>query len=511
MRLQILLALALCTGTIAFGQITNTLPPRPLTMQECIDMALTKNLDLQIAHLSPEIARYNLNSARGAYDPTLSIQAEKRVISGQEDFDARKVNDYLPYEESFEKIGPDLSGRLPYGLSYDFDLLTGRRRAITDLRPNPDAAADFASGIRDTNNHYATAGVSVTQHLLKDFWIDPYQEKLLFRKSDLKISHEALRLEIMKTVLAVELQFYDLLAAREKIAVGEKALELKQQFLAETRRRVDVGDLPPLDGEQAQSQYQNTLTILTAARETLVEQRHNLAALLTDDFIKWTTVDVEAAGELTAIKEEPDRSEAFQHALKNRPDLIAARLAVEKSNVAVRFQKNQLFPSVDFTGSYGATSVESDSGSAISDALRFHGPDYSYGIVVSVPLGNITARNDYKAMQASKKVAELQLKKAEQDVLLQVAVAISRIQSRFAQIDSTRQARVYAERALGAEQKKLQNGLTTSFVVLQLQEALTGARMAELDALADYNKVVAQFAFADGSILERRHLAIEVK
>jgi HAE1 family hydrophobic/amphiphilic exporter-1 len=123
----------------------------------------------------------------------------------------------------------------------------------------------------------------------------------------------------------------------------------------------------------------------------------------------------------------------------------------------------------------------------------------------------VEARNDYKTVKAARQIAALQLKKAEQEVLLQVADYVNRVQSRFTQIGSTRQARIYAETALAAEQKKLANGLSTSFIVLELQEILTAARNAEVQALADYNKMLAQLAFAEGSTLEKHHLVIEVK
>ena len=49
-----------------------------------------------------------------------------------------------------------------------------------------------------------------------------------------------------------------------------------------------------------------------------------------------------------------------------------------------------------------------------------------------------------------------------------------------------------------AEEKKLENGLTTTFMVLQMQEILTAALTAEAQALVDYNKALAQLAFAEG-------------
>ena len=67
------------------------------------------------------------------------------------------------------------------------------------------------------------------------------------------------------------------------------------------------------------------------------------------------------------------------------------------------------------------------------------------------------------------------------------------------------------EAALEAEQKKLQNGVSTPFVVLQLQQKLTDARTAEIRALSDYNKALAQLALNEGSTLEKNHLGVDVK
>jgi outer membrane protein TolC len=85
------------------------------------------------------------------------------------------------------------------------------------------------------------------------------------------------------------------------------------------------------------------------------------------------------------------------------------------------------------------------------------------------------------------------------------------VQPRLDQVSSTRKARAYAEAALSAEQKKLQNGFSTSFFVLQLQETLTQARMVEVQAVSDYSKLISQLAFADGSILDKQHLSVETK
>jgi outer membrane protein TolC len=69
----------------------------------------------------------------------------------------------------------------------------------------------------------------------------------------------------------------------------------------------------------------------------------------------------------------------------------------------------------------------------------------------------------------------------------------------------------YAQAALDAELKKLENGKSTSFIVLRLQRDLTAARSDEISALTIYKRSLAQLAQAEGSTLERRGINLEVK
>jgi len=512
MRVRLLLALVLYAAFAALAQTTNSPSNiRSLSLRECVDLALSQNLDLKIEHLTVEIAGYDFNGAYGVYSPFFSVRAQHSYLDQPGDFDPKKAGPDLAYTLRDDTISSGLSGTVPTGFSYDLSTSVMKEDVATDFSFTPANAVLFPGGIRLTNNAYASVQLTMKQHLLKDFWIDANREQISIRRKDLKISQEALRFQIMKTVLAVQLGYTDLIAARENVRVQEKALELRQQLVRETKRRVEVGDLPPLDAEQAETQLENTLTALTAAREALATQQNAFKGLLTDNFREWADLDLQTADALLAIPPAVNRSESFFNALKNRPDLIEARLAIEKSGVVVKFRKNQLFPNLDLVGQYGGLGIDPSLGTAVNNAYSFLNAEYFYGVVVSFPLDNATERNSYRASKAARQIAELQLKKAEQDVLVQVADFINRVQTRFSQIGSTHQARVYAEAALAAEQKKLQNGLSTSFFVLQLQETLTAARTAEIQAMADYNKMLAQLAFADGTILEKLHLGLEVK
>ena len=78
-------------------------------MRECIDLALVRNLDLQIEHLSAEIVKDNLSAAYGIYAPTLSFQAKYAYETNGSSVDWKKQDPYVPYELKTESAGPTLN------------------------------------------------------------------------------------------------------------------------------------------------------------------------------------------------------------------------------------------------------------------------------------------------------------------------------------------------------------------------------------------------------------------
>ena len=105
----------------------------------------------------------------------------------------------------------------------------------------------------------------------------------------------------------------------------------------------------------------------------------------------------------------------------------------------------------------------------------------------------------------------LQLKQFEQNVMVQIDNAVKTAQSKYESVQATRQARIYAEAALDAEQKTYAVGKATTFEVLQYQNSLTTARSAEIRALADYNEALAALAQQEGTTLEQYNVNLQAR
>ena len=79
-------------ATCCWVAAENASEQRPLAMQECIQMALQHNLDLQIERLSPQMAKYYLKSSYGMYDPDLKFTARRDIENVPGGVDFKKAN-----------------------------------------------------------------------------------------------------------------------------------------------------------------------------------------------------------------------------------------------------------------------------------------------------------------------------------------------------------------------------------------------------------------------------------
>src|SRR6185295_9593014 len=220
---------------------------------------------------------------------------------------------------------------------------------------------------------------------------------------------------------------------------------------------------------------------------------------------------IQPSGDLVAVPQKTQRSESWQRGLANRPDLLQAREDLERLGYVVKYNRNQLYPQLDVVGAYGHSAADTEFSGAFGQVRRGSSPFHSYGLQMTLPLSRRTAREGFKASKSEREQSALKLRQLEQDVLLQIDDAVKVVETNFERVGTTRQAREFAEVALQAEQTKMDNGKSTSFVVLQLQRDLTSARSEEIRALAEYNRALAQLALREGSVLQRHKLEVEVE
>jgi outer membrane protein len=203
--------------------------------------------------------------------------------------------------------------------------------------------------------------------------------------------------------------------------------------------------------------------------------------------------------------------DSWSKGMASRPDLLQAKLTLEQQGIQLKYDYNQIFPQLDLVASYGFNGAGKEFSDAFGQFAQGNRPFYSYGGQLSVPLDNLKARSVYKSDKAVEAQDLLKLKQLEQNVMVQIDDAVKQAQSAWESVDATKLARIYAEAALDAEQKKYAVGKSTTFTVLQLQDNLTTARSQEIRSLANYQEALTGLAQQEGSTLERRNVEVTSK
>jgi outer membrane protein TolC len=546
MRTVILIGLLLASGAVTRADLVEQQVrarqqarleqrDRVLSLEDCIKIALEHNLDVQITRLSPEVAGFDLRASYAGYDPEFSLSGKHSYALSPGGFDTQGRS-YTGTESETDSYAGSIGGLLPWGTLYSFGANLSDRTGTT-----PGTMTDTSTYTLDTNTIYnintglpvgylvgtnygtlptrnpfenASANVGffeLRQPLLKDFWIDNTRLQIFLSKKSLQRSEYELRRIVIKTITDVEVAYYNFIYTDEAVKVQEKALELAERLVAENRRRVEVGALAPLDEKQAESEAASRRADLLDAQASRGTQERVLKQLLSDDYTDWQGADIHPTETLQAKAQGFNLQESWRKGMAERPDLRQARIDVEMQERRVKYQRNQRFPQLDLVGDVGYTGSDDRLGSAWSQVRRTENSYYSYGVQLTVPLGNVGGRNNYKSAKTTQEQRELQLQQLEQDVLIEIENNIAVARTSLERVDATRQARAYAEDALKAEEMKLEKGKSTSFIVLDLQSKLTAARSAEIKALADYNIALAKLAESEGSTLERRGVELSVK
>ena len=480
---------------------TNAVPvERAMSLTDCIQEALAHNLDLQIERYNPQISLYNLHADYGGYDPTFNFSGEHIYNDSGAVFEnGQHIAGSQFNEDSFSS---SFTGTLPSGTIYDL----GGNVSSTK---GGNTASNFFLPFQNSSGQ--VGALSLTQPLLKNFWIDSTRLNIRVGKNRLQFSEQGVRNQLITSVTAVENAYYELIYAQEFVQVQQEALNLAQTQLDQDNQRVQIGTLAQLDVQQDEAQVATSKANLIAAQNTLSIDENTLKNLLTDDYVRWHDTMIQPTATLAATLQLFDLQDSWNKGMHERPDLLQARLNADEQGIQLKFLNNQLYPELDLIGSYGYNGAGENFGGTFDQFKQANNPFWSYGAQLSMPLSNVGPRNHVIAGKVTLKQLLLQLKQLEQNVLVQIDNAVKQAQSSYQSVQATQQARIYAAAALDAEQKKYAVGKSTTFTVLQLQNTLTAARSQEIRSLADYNEALASLAAEEGSTLERNNINVELK
>jgi outer membrane protein len=309
----------------------------------------------------------------------------------------------------------------------------------------------------------------------------------------------------------VRLAYWDYVYAINALKVAQQTLDLAQESLRNTRSRVEIGTLAPIDIVQAESEVASREEAVILAEAQIGQAEDQLRSLIYDpkepDFFN---IRLEPTDQAPFVVQEVDVTAAVQNALRDRTDLVAARKRLEITDYNVRYFRNQALPFLDARLDYnstglGGTQLVRDPNSpefpppvigeinrsysdVIADIFGFNFPTWRLSLNVTYPIGNSNADASLARTRIEKTQAETSLRQLELTIATQVRDAGRQLVANAKRVEATRAASLLAERRLEAEEKKFAAGMSTSFEVFQAQRDLALARSNQLRAVLDYTQ-----------------------
>lgn len=503
-----LLVLGLSSGPAA-GQDRKEIP---LSLEESIVKALKNNLNVAVEVLGPELASANLSRAKETFLPRFEADFGSQRSESPSTWwlqgSTTSISENLDYSAGLSQLLPT-GGTL--ALSYS-SLRSETNQLFSLINPYFRSALNF----------------SLTQPLLRNFGPRMARREIRIAQQSLDLSRTQLRSALLQTVYAVEEAYWNLVYAAENLKVKQKSLKLGRDLLAKTKKEVEVGQTAPIEVLNAEA--------TVAQREADILQAEALVKRCEELLRAAINIEAETPGEPVSVVPtdtpafKPVRisyEEALRQALDRRPEVDAAKTTIETKRIGFSAARNQLLPQLDVRLSYFSPGVSGDrllylnddpftgvivgkvegsSWDALRDATKFLYENWSIGLTLSIPLGDIVRKSAYAAARVDLEQAEARLKLQEQQIALEVSDAVRSLETDAKRVEAYRIARELAEKRLEAEMKKLSVGMTTNYFVLQYQEALANAQSMEIKALVDHNLSVARIERVTGASLDNRNI-----
>jgi HAE1 family hydrophobic/amphiphilic exporter-1 len=516
----------------------------PLTLNEAIALALSNNNDIDGSRINVQIAEYNLQSARGVYDPVLSSESyyESRTtptsstLGGATNGSVKQTDFTGAFR--FGGFSPFAGGS--YQLDFSSTRLTTNNQNVT-LNPQFPTALTFT---------YA-------QPLWRGLRFDNNRRAIEIAKKNLSLTDAQFRQRAIEVISQVEQAYWDLVFALRNLQVQIDAVKQARVQVESNQRLVAKGVLAPIDIIAANTQVTTFEQNVYTVQEAVERAENTLKTLILAD--RTAPLWSRPLTPITPVSLEAPRvplEQAVSAAISNRPELAQLQTNAEINGIDIRYFRDQTKPQIDLVGTYTAvglagspTTASGNSSTSTNALLRSRVnelsviaglppldtatggvavnpnlvggytqslsnllgqdyPTYRVGVRVAIPLRNRTAEANLGRSLAEGNSIRNQRAQAEQLIVADVRNVTQSLRSSEARLASAAATRSSAEQQYESEQRQFRAGTSTVFLVLQRQNELLAARGRELQAQTDLNKAIAEFQRATGNTLAANNVAV---
>ena len=443
-----------------------------LTLEESIQLTLQKNPNIQIAQLTRDGRRPEVARAETLFHPVAggtlagSRTGEKDVGFKKDDelIDGQRVAD-----EGARKPTAFISQTVPTGATL---LVSG------DMRRRETVGSDI--GNVDTNY-----SVSVVQPLLRGGRIYVATRAIRDAEYDLRMEEARLRAEILAATARTKAAYYNVLLAERVADMTGQAAAQHAAPLDASRGLCRPGVVPDrdvrgariiqADDEARLATAKGDLELAENALTDCLGVRIGTPVVLRDDRIDFEPVSLDLDRWLAA-------------AVERRPEIVAAKEALEKSTLHVRVAENTILPQLNLVAAYG----KGETGTTLGNALNFQGDVWTTGLVFSVPIGNGAARTTLAQAKIEHDRVGQELAQTERGVELQVRATMIKLRTDLERIRALAAELEQSKGKLEQAEARFARGSGSSLDVTGARDKLLAAKTDLLKSVVDYDVGLAE-------------------
>ena len=485
-----------------------------LSLKDAILRALSNNVSIEVESFNSMVKKESIIESLSEFDATLGLELstgrKTQQLASAFSSPNRMENDNDNWDLS-------LSQKLVTGANYQFNFTNNRNKTNSATAGlNPSYSSEFQ--------------LSLTQPLLKNFGVDLNKRNIHIANNDVDISDYEFKAKAIDVVSDVENTYWDFVFTLGDLEVKQKSLERAKDLQRRVKVQVLVGTMPPIETLQAEAEVASREEFLLTAQDSIDDNQDKLKNILNIDFSSSEGLSpIHPSSQANVLLEDFNFNEIVKMALANRPDYLAKKKDLENKDILVKYQENQIYPSVDLVGSLGINGLSGEAititsgtfqgkssyggsyGNSLSDALSTKYYNWEFGVKFSYPLGNRSAKSKLSASRLEKAQLILSIKDLEKKIILEVRESARQLKTDSKRIKAATVAKKLADEKLKAEEKKFEVGLSTSFNVLKFQEDLAEAQSNVIKTIVDYKQSRVRFRKSTASTLKHHDVTLTTK
>jgi outer membrane protein len=418
---------------VAFLTSVNTFSQKKWDLKECVDEALVKNISIQQNRLSLELAKKDVEIAKGNFLPSLNANT---------------------------------GGNLNFGTGFD---PTSQNRISTTFyggSVNLSSGVTVFNGYRNTNTYkQAQLGVETSIY-------------------DLKKIENDISLFVVNGYLNILFAKENLNAARVQYEISKKQIEAAQS-------RFDSGVIPKGDLLNTQATAATDLQRVVTQENALDLALLNLAQLLQVSFEGFDVAPINV-GMPSANLFYKNSSNVYDKSLEAMPEIARAKVAIESADLSIDISKAAFLPlvtaSAALSSNYGFNLNLPDgfSNAGLSNQLN-ENLGYGVGFNVSIPIFNrFQTKNRVAQSVINKEISETRLESEKLSLKQTIEQSFLDVKTALKTFEASKISLEAQEEAFKNAQQRYNFGAMTQFDFDQVRTRLVNAEAALIRSKYDY-------------------------